>query len=541
VQRLADELRAKPLLLGLLLALITILVYAPVVHHEFLVFDDGAYIVRNAQVNTGLHFDNVVWAFTSFYEANWHPLTWISHMLDAQFFGLLSGPHHLVNVLFHVVNVLLLYFLLAQGTRAVWRSFVAAALFAVHPLNVETVAWVAQRKSLLCTLFSLITIVAYGWYERRPDWKRYSLVFVGLALALMSKPMAVSLPLVLLLLDYWPLERDKHAPFPKNWVSLVTEKVPLALLSAVSCIITVAAQSAGGAVAEAGALPMKLRIGNAALSYLAYVTKTFAPVNLSVFYPHPEQSLSWNQVILSTLILLAITAAVIHFRRQRYLLVGWFLFVFTLIPVIGIVQVGRQAMADRYAYLPCIGIFIIVSWGMAAVVRVLAVPPMVPSVAAVCLLVALGISTTSYLKYWQNGVTLFGRARALATKSDPALEEALGDALIGAGRYDEAFAHYRETCILRPGFDLCHYNMAEILYHRNQLQDSLQQYQIAGRLTKQQDIALSCLVNSSEILLKLGDYQDAAIEITNALQLDPNNADALRMRGQVSQWTGQRP
>src|SRR5271167_1486341 len=247
-ERWIDDLRQKPILLGALLVLATLLLYGSVTHHEFLTFDDDVYVTKNIHVSTGLNLDNVIWAFTSFYAANWHPLTWISHMADCQLFGLNSGPHHFVNVVLHAVNVLLLFLLLQRATGAVWRSFLVAGLFAVHPLNVETVAWVAQRKSLVCTLFSLVTVAAYGWYVRRPDWKKYLAVVAAFELALMSKPMAVSLPLVLLLLDYWPLDRYQDLPFRRQWVRLSMEKLPLLLMSAASSAVTMVAQRSGGAV-----------------------------------------------------------------------------------------------------------------------------------------------------------------------------------------------------------------------------------------------------------------------------------------------------
>ena len=271
------------ILLGALLVLATLLLYGRVTHHEFLVFDDDAYVTKNIHISTGLNLGNVVWAFTSFHEANWHPLTWLSHMADCQLFGLNPGPQHLVNVFLHAVNVLLLFLLLQKATGAVWRSFLVAALFAVHPLNVETVAWVAERKSLLCTLFSLLTIAAYGWYARRPDWKKYLVVVAGFALALMSKPMAVSLPLVLLLLDYWPLERYEDLPFRRKWLRLSMEKLPLLLMSAASSAVTMVAQRSGGAVADISKLPLSLRLGNAIVSYVAYMGKTFWPASWPSF------------------------------------------------------------------------------------------------------------------------------------------------------------------------------------------------------------------------------------------------------------------
>ncbi len=529
LQGFIDNLRQKPILLGALLVLATLLLYGPVTHHEFLTLDDSGYVTKNIHVSTGLNLGNVVWAFTSFHQGNWHPLTWISHMADCQLFGLNSGPHHLVNVALHAVNVLLLFWLLQRATGAVWRSFFVAALFAVHPLNVETVAWVAERKSLLCTLFSLLTIAAYGWYARRPDWKEYLVVVVAFALALMSKPMAVSLPLVLLLLDYWPLERYEDLPFRRKWVRLSLEKLPLLLMSAASSSVTMVAQRSVGNVIEISALPLPVRLENAVVFYVAYLGKTVWPANLAVFYPYPWHSLPRSDVIPSAVILVAIAAAVLYFHRVRYLATGWFLFVTTLIPVIGIVQVGEQAMADRYAYVPCIGLFIILAWGLSGIVTATAIPRVVPVVAALCLILALAAATSRYLPYWQNGVRLFTQARVAAGRPDSTIEEYLADAMFYIGRYDEAFPHYREACVSEPNAH-CHYNMAEILLNRNQLQDALKQYQLAGRITNSRDMALSCLINSGKILLDLGDYETAEMELGAALQIDPNNSTALQLR-----------
>ena len=532
LERLIGDLRQKPILLGALLVLATLLLYGRVVHHEFLEFDDSQYVTENIHVSTGLNRGNVVWAFTSFREGNWHPLTWISHMTDCQLFGLSSGPPHLVNVVLHAANVLLLFWLLQRGTGAVWRSFFVAALFAVHPLNVETVAWVAQRKSLLCTLFSLLTIAAYGGCVRRPDWKKYLVVVGAFALALMSKPMAVSLPLVLLLLDYWPLERYEDIPFRRKWARLSIEKLPLFLMSAASSVVTMIAQRSGGAVAVESLLPLSVRLKNAIVSCVAYLGKIFWPAKLAVFYPHPEHSLPWSDVVAAAVILVAVTIAVLYFRSSRYLVTGWFLFVITLIPVIGIVQVGRQAMADRYAYVPCIGLFIIIAWSLNDVVAGAAIPRVVPAVAAMCLifLVAFAATTARYLPRWQNGVELFTQARMVAGRPDPMLEKGLADGMYLAGRYDEAFQHYREACVLLPNDAVCHYNMAQILFDQRQLQDALKEYQLAGRLTGSKDVALLCLVNSAEVLMDLGDYDTAEKKIAAALRIDPNNNTALQLR-----------
>jgi hypothetical protein len=517
--------------LGTLLVLGTLLLYGPtVVHHEFLSFDDRQYVVRNLHVNTGLSLVNFRWAFTAFEQANWHPLTWLSHMLDCQLFGINSGAHHLVNVLLHAANVLLLFVLLQKATRTVWRSFFVAAMFAVHPLNVETVAWLAERKSLLSMLFSLLTIAAYGWYVRRPQWPRYLLVAAVFSLALMSKPMAVTVPLVLLLLDYWPFERCAEVPFRKRWLRLSLEKLPLLALSAASSLITIKAQHSMGSVVDLSSLPLSERIGNAFVSYVSYIGKTVWPVRLAIFYPHPQNSLQWSDVIAASVILLVITAAVFHFRRARYLLVGWLLFVITLIPVIGIVQVGRQAMADHYAYVPCIGLFLILAWSVNDLIVPTAIPRILPAVVGAGLIIALTAATAHYLAYWRNGVTLFTEASIVAGPPDPAIEEALADALVSAHRYDSAYAHYAEACTLRPLDALCHYNLAEILFHRHQLRDALGQYDTAASLPSGKGMMLPCLVNTGEILMDLGDYDSAEIRIASALQIDPNDKAALQLR-----------
>ncbi len=535
------NLRQRRMLLGALLVLATLLLYSRVAHYEFLDFDDSQYITRNIHVSTGLKISNVAWAFTTFYAANWHPLTWLSHMMDCQLFGLNPGSQHLLNVALHAANVLLLFWLLQMATGALWRSFFVAALFAVHPLNVETVAWVAERKNLLSAFFSFLTIAAYGWYASRPGWKKYLLVLLAFSLALMSKPMAVSLPLVLLLLDYWPLKRYEHLPFRSKWARLSIEKLPLLWMSAASSVVTIIAQRSSGAVVGTSSLPLSLRLENAVVSYVAYLGKTFWPARLAVFYPHPQRSLSGSDVIAAAVILLAITIAVLYFHRARYLATGWFLFVITLVPVIGIVQVGRQAMADRYTYVACIGLFIIIVWGLTDAADAFAVPRVIPAVAALCLALAFAAATSRYLSYWQNGVKLFTQAKVLAGPPDPAIEEALGDAMVVDHQIYEAFQHYREACVLRPRDAVCHYNMAEILFNRHQLRDALEQYQVALSLTDSKEMALSCLTNSGEILLDLSDYETAEKNLAAALQIDPNNNTALRLRQQVLNHKNAKP
>jgi tetratricopeptide (TPR) repeat protein len=309
-------------------------------------------------------------------------------------------------------------------------------------------------------------------------------------------------------------------------------------MSAASSAVTLIAQRSGGAVADASALPLSMRIGNAIMSYVGYIGKTIWPSRLSVFYPYSDRPQPWSDLIAAAVILVAITAAVLYFRRARYLAMGWCLFVVTLIPVIGIVQVGRQAMADRYAYIPCIGLFIIIAWGLSDVLSAAAVPPVVTAVAALGLVSGLAVATSDYLPYWQNGAKLFTRAALVADRPDYAIEEALGDALASSGRETEAYKHYGAACTLLPTYPLCHYNMSQILFNRHQLRDALEQLDVAVSLTDNKDLALSCLINSGEILLALGDYQTAQMRLAAALQIDPSSDMALRLQQKALNQAG---
>ena len=359
----------------LLLSVGTLAVYVPVRDHEFLLYDDYGYIVRNFYLQPGVTWENIVWAFTSGYAANWHPLTWISHMVDYQLFGLNPAGHHLHNVLLHVLNSIVLFLVVWKMTGAEWPSAFVAAMFALHPLHVESVAWASERKDLLSGLFWILTMGAYVRYTRSPSMNRYLLVLVLFVLGLLSKPMVVTLPFVLLLLDYWPLKRlggGNSAP-GLSFSSALLEKVPLMLLSLGSSIITYHVQQAAGAMASTDRLPLVLRLENAIVSLVRYLGKTFWPSDLAVFYPHPGMALSVSTVLLSGVILGAVMMfAWLWRKRSPYLFVGWFWYLGTLVPVLGTVQVGAQAMADRYMYLPMIGLALIVGWfAVELVVRLL--------------------------------------------------------------------------------------------------------------------------------------------------------------------------
>lgn len=450
------EDQRKTRLMAALLVAGTLLLYLPVVHHNFIqLWDDDAYVTDNPHVNSGLKFGNVAWALTSFEQSNWHPVTWWSHMLDCQLFRLNPAPHHYVNVLLHAANVLLLFWILQRATGAVGKSFVVAALFAVHPLNVETVAWVAQRKSVLSAFFSLLAVAAYGWYARNGGWQKYLALVGAFALALMSKPMAVSLPLLLLLFDYWPLQRLEDLPFWQRWLKLAVEKLPLFAISAASSVLTEMAQGAGGSVMGLSLLPIPTRIGNAAISCVAYVGKALWPVRLATYYPL-RLSAPLGDAAASAAILIAISALALYCRRNRYLVVGWLFFLIALVPVIGIVQVGFQGMADRYMYIPAIGLFIAVVWGAGEIVEHLAVPKAMLAFVALCAIGGYSAATVHYLRYWQNGVTLFAHAEAAWGQPDMWLEQLYGNALFAAGRIDEALEHYEQSCAIQPRTEYCH-------------------------------------------------------------------------------------
>jgi len=535
IHAVADQARRKPVVLCVLLMLITLLLYGPVIHHEFLGVDDLQYVTQNRHVNTGLTLDNVKWAFAHFHEGNWHPLAWISHMADCQMFGLASGPPHMINLLIHGVNAILLFLLFQKFTGATWRSFLVAVLFVVHPLNVENVAWVAERKSLLCTMFSLLTIFAYGWYVRHPNLGRYLTVAVAFGVALMSKPMAVSLPFVLMLFDYWPLRRYDSVPFGRKSVQLAREKALLFLMSAVSAVVTIAAQRSGEALVDVAGLPVESRIENAIVSYASYIGRMIWPGRLSVLHPYSAHPLPGWEVAGSALVLLAITAGVVTFRRAEYLVFGWCCFIVTLIPVIGIVQVGGQAMADRYVYFPYIGLFVVIAWGLYEITCNAPGPTrFVPALVAIGLVVGLTVVSSWYLQFWQNGVKLFTRASVTAGSPNILIEIDLADALLNAGRVNEAYVHYQEACTLRPDFVFGHYKMAQILYTQGKFQASLREFETVARLTSRKDLALVCLIDSGQILMGLDDYEGAAVKLRAALQIDPGNSTALSLLRRAS-------
>ncbi len=429
--------------LCLLLAAATFALYSPVLGHGFVMWDDQPYVTQNPHIADGLAWSTFKWAFTSTEASNWHPLTWLSHALDYQLFALNPMGHHLDSILIHSLNVALLFLLLAWVTKRIGPSLLVAALFAVHPLNVESVAWVAVRKNLLSTFFFFLTIAAYVWYVGKTSWRRYLLVVALFALGLMAKPMVITLPFVLLLLDYWPLERMSWEKTQSGlsdskgsglclaarvrFSRLLIEKLPLLLLSAASAWITMKAQQA--AVRPLEEFPFAFRIENAIVSYGLYLRRMVWPTRLAVFYPHPTRLFPLWQVALSAVILVGISALVVVFRRKGYLPVGWFWFLGTLVPVLGLVQVGEGAMADRYAYLSLIGIFVIIAWTLDDWAEAREVRTIWRVIPVLCVLAALALITLRQISYWDSEFNLWSHTVAI-TKESPFAHGRLAMALL---------------------------------------------------------------------------------------------------------------
>ncbi|HSV26364.1 MAG TPA: tetratricopeptide repeat protein, partial [Sedimentisphaerales bacterium] len=463
---------------GLILAMIA--AYSRISRNEFVNFDDYTYITRNRHVNDGLSFEGVKWAFTEYHSSNWHPVTWLSHMLDVELFGMWAGGHHLVSLGIHILNSLLLLWFLCSATGRFWPSLFVAGLFALHPLRVESVAWASERKDVLSVFFWMATMMAYSFYVKKTGWRRYAVVVLLFALGLMSKPMLVTLPIVLLLLDWWPFERvvlsGRHRGRPMPLLRLAAEKLPLLAMSAVSALVTIDAQQ--GAVAALDVVGFSTRFTNAAISYWRYLGQMIWPAGLAVLYPYvnrPEYLLAAAALLL----LAGATVAAVRWRMQfRYILTGWLWYLIALLPVIGLIQVGAQSHADRYTYLPLTGIFIIISWGASSLARrVRAIRIVIPA-AAVAILVILGILTWRQTGYWKDSVTLFERTTAVTEDNHVAMTN-LGNALIDIGEPDRAMEQFQKSLALAPRQAQTLTGIGKVLFDRGELDASWQYYKMA--------------------------------------------------------------
>jgi Tfp pilus assembly protein PilF len=532
----------SPLTLSLLLFAGTLILYIPTFNSAFVNFDDPAYVTANARVLQGLSWNNVAWATTATVEANWHPVTWISHMADVQFFGANPRDHHIVSALLHALNVVLLFFALTRATGNLLRSAVVAGLFAVHPLNVECVAWVAERKSLLSMLFLLLALAAYGWYASKRGWRRYAVVVLFFALGLAAKPMVVTLPILLLLWDFWPLKRIASdcdaSPNKSTAFSLVAEKIPLFALSGASSWITLWAQRNGGALGSTELLPLNVRIENAIYSYSAYVGKGLWPSRLAVFYPHPEGSLSVSQVFMAGLLICAGTFLAWLYRKEHpSLFTGWLWYLAAMTPMIGIVQVGRQAMADRYAYLPFVGLFIMAVWGCADLFERLKLSSFAGGAFAVAVLIACASMAFLQISYWRNSYTLFSHALAITNRNGIA-EDNFGAALMEMGRPDLAMPHFEAAAEFVPQLSTAHYNLGVLQQQQGHPDAAKHEYELALKYSTDATEIAQTHSNLGFLLTELNDLKAAKEEFTAALQIRPYKQNSLLGRGIVEYRAG---
>ena len=506
--------------MAVVLALATVLVYAPVREFEFIQVDDPAYVTENPQVMAGLTASGIGWAITATHAANWHPLTWVSHMIDVELFGLNAGAHHVMNLGFHVASALLLFGWLTYTTSAIGRSFFVAALFALHPLHVESVAWIAERKDVLSTFLLLLTLWAYLAYTRGVRGG-YAASIVLFALGLMAKPMLVTTPFLLLLLDVWPLRRTSLGrPF-------IAEKLPLFALVVLSSIVTFVAQQRGGAVAELTTVPVMLRVQNAIVSYVGYIAKTVWPVDLTMLYPLPGAIPMWK-VAGALIVLAGITFLVVRLASLRpYLPVGWFWYLGTLVPVIGIVQVGVQAMADRYTYVPLIGLFVIVAWGLPELLaRVMGRGrDAVAASAAAGVLVVAGCAaiTSQQIEYWRSSVSLWQHALTVslgATQFDAHMS--LGRTLAPQGRTGEAIEHFAAAARLRPESAEAHHGLGKALVQAGRLDEAVTAFSTAIRLAPELAGARADLARA---LAARNEVAAAVPHLIEAVRLEPDRPE----------------
>jgi protein O-mannosyl-transferase len=558
---------------------VTVALYSPAHSHPFAQLDDGSYVYSNPHVRAGFTWETAKWAFTSIGPVtpdvpDWHPLAWLSHALDTDLFGEgPSGPHD-VNLFLHVVNVVLLFWILQQATHAVQRSAMVAALFALHPINVESVAWIAERKNLLSMTFFLLALLAYDWYVRKPGAGRYLAVASTFALGLMSKPQVVTFPFVLLLWDFWPLERiairssllargqniasgipgepriarSEERPAgetraaqaeqrPFRW--LLLEKLPLFILAAISCIITIKSQVAVGGINRT--FPLTARIENAIVSYARYLAKAFWPSDLAPFYPHPGALPIW-QVVGALLLLLLISALAIAFARRRYFLVGWLWFLGTLVPMIGLLQVNRQAMADRYAYLPFIGLFLLVCWGVSDLAQQRHLPPVILRTGGVAVLVVLAALTYRQISYWGDNLTLWTHALEV-TQGNYLAENIVGSMLMDQGRGDDALPHFVAATQMNPSDPSAYMAIGTYDQQHGDVRQAITEYQKTVALTDdsvQKNLWLrsTTFARMGSAYRQLGELEQARTSFQKALEIDPKDGQVWLALGIVTAQAG---
>ncbi|MFZ0794058.1 MAG: tetratricopeptide repeat protein [Candidatus Korobacteraceae bacterium] len=567
--------------LGVLLVAATVAVYYPVHTHPFANLDDGPYVFSNPHVRSGLSWETVKWAFTSFGSVtpdvpDWHPLAWLSHALDTEIFGFNAAGPHDENLLLHVLNVGLLFWLLQRATGRIGRSAMVAALFALHPINVESVAWISERKNLLSMTFFLLALAAYRWYARNPQVGRYLVVAALFALGLMAKPQVITLPFVLLLWDYWPLQRlalrpslfanrqnnwgetsggkrtanseerpsdeGQQAKSTERFLWLVLEKLPLFALAAGSAIITLKSQLAIGGIDVDKSVSFSIRLGNAVVSYVRYLGKAFWPSSLALFYPHPGTSLQLGQVLAALVVLLAISGLVVWKRRHRYLLVGWLWFLGTLVPMIGLVQVNRQAMADRYAYISFIGLFLMISWGAAELAEQRHLSPVWLRGGSVAVLLVLAALTYRQVGFWDDNLTLWSHTLEV-THGNYLAENIVGSMLMDRGESDAALPHLEAAREMNPSDASAYMSIGAYEQQHGKPQQAIEQYQKTIALTDdavQRNLWLrsTTFARMGSAYRQLGDFAQAQQSFRKALETNPGDGQLWLGLGIVTQLSG---
>lgn len=560
----AQPKRRDVYLVSILLAAITAIAYLPTLRAGFIYyFDDQLYVAKNVVVQSGLSMDGLRWAFTTTSTGNWHPLTWLSLMLDSTIYHSHSAPvYHITNLLLHIVNTLFLFLILKRMTKALWKSAFVAVLFAIHPLHVESVAWISERKDLLSTLLLLSAVWAYISYASRPSITRYLAVAASMILGLMAKPMLVTLPIILLIMDYWPLSRRD-----RTWRQLVLEKTPLLVISAASSIVTVFAQKAGGALASITEVPVALRLENVVVSYCRYILKMVWPSKLAVFYPFPQQ-MALGTLAASVLLLAGISYLILRNGRNRpYLLAGWLWYIVTLLPVIGLVQIGGQAIADRYTYIPLIGLFVIVSWGLSDLAARLGKERWLP-IGAMAVVLVLSVCTWSQASLWIDNITLFRHAIDVTTDNSTMYNN-LGAALNDNGDYEDASVQLEKAIEIDPEYAKAYSNLGISYAKSGRLGDAIESFKKAVSLDAGNSAALNNLGrafaqtrdrydaeqcfrkavslfpedaeshgNLGMILMEQKSYREAAEELAQAIKLNPGYANAHQQLSMALFYTG---
>ncbi len=508
--------RYHPLIISICLVGSILAVYWPVYNYDFVRYDDGIYIIHNTNIQSGLNFKSIHWAFTANHASNWHPFTWLSHILDYQLFKDWAGGYHLVNVLFHILNTLILFYVFVRMTGTLWPSAFVAAAFALHPLHVESVAWIAERKDVLSAFFWLLTMWAYSYYVRNLKLKWYLTTFVLFILGLMSKPMLVTVPFVLLLLDYWPFER-KISP------RLLIEKIPFFICSLASCVITFLVQQSSGAIAEAEVFGLKTRISNAIVSYVMYITKMFWPIRLAIFYPHHGSGLSIIKVAVCALLLLLVSIYFIYrARRYKFLIVGWLWYLGTMIPVIGLIQAGKQAMADRYTYMTLTGLFIIIAWSAKEFIPKWRNKNIILSSLAVITLTASAVTASRQVRHWENSLSLFGHALQV-TENNPIMIESYANSLFDVGKLDESIEQFNKLLEVKPDAAESRCNLACALLWTGKTAQAIEHFRLA--IQDKPNFALA-YNNLASALCKQGRNDEAVEYFEQALRISPNFTEA---------------